>query len=129
MSDEIPARTETPREQAVGVVDAVLQVAAMIGSVVLVGAIICCGFAAPGCAPTATPQQAQQQQEEQADKRRLETQQKFVATLPKGVGDVRDEGGNNVSFIWNRDDRTHRYWAYYHIMGANTFRATITRMD
>ncbi len=73
--------------------------------------------------------EAAQQRTAKDETLRLERQQKFVATLPKGVGDVRDEGGNNVSFIWNRDDRTHRYWAYYHMMGANSFRATITRMD
>lgn len=82
---------------------------------------------ASGCgAPT--PEQVQKRATE-AEKLRMEAQQKFVATLPKDVYEVRDEGGTNVSFVWRRDDKTHRYWAYYQQAGATTFRATITRMD
>lgn len=87
-----------------------------------VGVAVASGCRAP------TPEQVQQRSAE-AEKLRLEVQRKFVATLPTGAENVRDEGNSNVSFTLTRDGQTHRYWAYYQQAGATTFRATITRMD
>lgn len=81
-----------------------------------------------GCNAPQTPEQAEQQKAERAEAGRLEKQQKFVATLPKGATDVRDAGGDNVTFTLALDGQTHRYWAYYYRRGY-TYDCTITRID
>jgi hypothetical protein len=98
-------------------------------------AILCACLSTPGCRRN-TPEEQQQLAEAAAKKKeavRVETQKKFLATLPSVPTGVRDEGGDNVSFDLNLGGTTHRYWAYYHAQGADsngmTFRATITRID
>lgn len=127
MSEQNEATPQTPRQQAMSVASAALGVLGMAGAVAVVCLILCVGFAAPGCskppvdAPDATKKAAE---------KRIDDQKRFIKTLPAGATDIRDEGGDNISFTLARDGVSHRYLMHYSWdWRASAYHTTMTRMD
>ena len=101
-------------------------------AVVLLGVVLtCAGVVGVGCGPTPPSQGVNTPEREAAlEKARVERQAKFVKTLPRDITDVRDEGGDNVSYTMVRDGHAHRYMAHYAWDSRSAiFTSSLVRLD